>query len=178
MTREQQILSLQPTVDFFVRRLHKTLPVSVVKDDLVGHAWIGAIKAVDMYKASSGTLLKTYAGIKIHGAMLDYLRSIDVYSRQERMALKASGDTPIRQVCSIDSEEVILRCRQRPIDEMIDESRIVARGLGRLNRQQYKAVKMYYYDEMVMKKIGRKLKVSESRIHQILKAAVKQMAIA
>jgi RNA polymerase sigma factor for flagellar operon FliA len=49
---------------------------------------LGLISAVDRYDPSQGTRFSTYAGIRIKGKILDYLRSGDWMSRSARRRVK------------------------------------------------------------------------------------------
>jgi RNA polymerase sigma factor FliA len=84
LTRDELILSLAPQVNGAVRRLQESLPRQVTHDDLIGHAWIGAAQAVDSFKPNHGVELGAFAQNRIRGAMLDYLRSLDTNTREER----------------------------------------------------------------------------------------------
>ncbi|MDR1051414.1 MAG: FliA/WhiG family RNA polymerase sigma factor [Deltaproteobacteria bacterium] len=73
-----------PLVRYVANRLAARLPGHVVKDDLVSSGVLGLIDAVDRYDAERGLLFKTYAEIRIRGAMLDYLRTLDWVPRSLR----------------------------------------------------------------------------------------------
>lgn len=53
------------------------LPPSVEVDDLVQAGMIGLLEAADQFRDGKGATFETYAGIRIRGAMLDSLRSLD-----------------------------------------------------------------------------------------------------
>lgn len=65
------------------------MPGCVGKDELESAAWLGAIKAVDMYKPIKGASLSTFAYKRIRGSVQDYLRSVDYLSRDHRAAVRA-----------------------------------------------------------------------------------------
>lgn len=70
------------------RSLHRQLPRIVTFDDLVGPGMLGLVNAIEKYKPSRSVTFKTFARFHIRGAMLDYLRSCDYMSRQDRTAFK------------------------------------------------------------------------------------------
>lgn len=53
------------------------LPSSVEADDLVQAGMIGLLEAAAQFQDGKGATFETYAGIRIRGAMLDSLRSLD-----------------------------------------------------------------------------------------------------
>jgi RNA polymerase sigma factor for flagellar operon FliA len=53
------------------------LPPSVAVDDLIQAGMLGLMEAAANYTASRGASFETYAGIRIRGAMIDALRSLD-----------------------------------------------------------------------------------------------------
>jgi RNA polymerase sigma factor for flagellar operon FliA len=60
------------------------LPPSVELDDLVSAGVIGLLDAIEKYDPSKNTSFKRYAEIRIRGAILDELRSLDWVSRSVR----------------------------------------------------------------------------------------------
>jgi len=65
-------------------KLIKRLPASVELDDLVSAGILGLIDAIDKYDPEKSDNFKKYAEIRIRGAMLDELRSMDWVSRTIR----------------------------------------------------------------------------------------------
>src|SRR5689334_24796850 len=53
------------------------LPASVEVADLIQAGMLGLLEAASNYTADRGASFETYAGIRIHGAMLDALRKVD-----------------------------------------------------------------------------------------------------
>ena len=82
--REALIESHLPLVKFIADRLAAKLPSSVDRDDLISAGMIGLLDAVDKYDASRGVMFKTYAEMRVRGAMLDSLRDLDWAPRSMR----------------------------------------------------------------------------------------------
>jgi RNA polymerase sigma factor FliA len=76
-TRDALIEAHLPQVKFIAERLAAKLPPSVDRDDLIGAGVLGLLDAVDKFDASRGVLFKTYAELRVRGAMLDCLRALD-----------------------------------------------------------------------------------------------------
>jgi RNA polymerase sigma factor FliA len=75
--RDETIRSLLYLVQHIAGRLVAKLPAHVAKDDLISAGVVGLIDAVDRYDCTKGCSLKTYASLRIRGAMVDELRSQD-----------------------------------------------------------------------------------------------------
>jgi RNA polymerase sigma factor for flagellar operon FliA len=77
LEREEKIRSLLYLVQHIAGRVVAKLPAHVAKEDLVSAGVVGLIDAVDRFDTSKGCSLKTYASLRIHGAMVDELRRQD-----------------------------------------------------------------------------------------------------
>ncbi|HET6976315.1 MAG TPA: FliA/WhiG family RNA polymerase sigma factor [Pyrinomonadaceae bacterium] len=73
-----------PLVKFTAERLAAKLPTWVELDDLVGAGVLGLMDAVDKFDTAKGVLFKTYAELRIRGAILDSLRDLDWAPRSMR----------------------------------------------------------------------------------------------
>jgi RNA polymerase sigma factor for flagellar operon FliA len=71
-------------VRYMARRIHNRLPSYVPFDDLVHAGILGLIDAVDKFNPSKNVPLKSYAGFRIRGAILDSLRQMDWSPRNLR----------------------------------------------------------------------------------------------
>ncbi|MBS1792345.1 MAG: FliA/WhiG family RNA polymerase sigma factor [Acidobacteria bacterium] len=82
--REYLITSHLPKVKYIADRIAAKLPPSVERDDLYGAGVVGLIDAVERYDASRGIAFTTFAEMRVRGAILDNLRSLDWASRSTR----------------------------------------------------------------------------------------------
>jgi RNA polymerase sigma factor for flagellar operon FliA len=73
-----------PFVKYVAQRLACRLPASVFLDDLISAGAIGLMDAIAKYDPTRGTTFKTYAELRIRGAMLDDLREGDWVPRSVR----------------------------------------------------------------------------------------------
>ena len=64
-------------VNIIAGRLAIGLPSHVDRDDLISSGFFGLLDAIERYDYARGNKFETYAGVRIRGAMLDYLRSKD-----------------------------------------------------------------------------------------------------
>lgn len=85
--REAVVLAALPMVRALLGRL--AVPDHPLADphDLEGAALLGLLQALDSYDPARGTQFITHAWRRVQGALVDYLRSIDVLSRQRRRLL-------------------------------------------------------------------------------------------
>ncbi|MGV8074056.1 MAG: RNA polymerase sigma factor FliA [Syntrophobacteraceae bacterium] len=82
--KEQIILQHCALVKYMAIRLVSRLPNSVQMDDLFNAGIIGLIDAVDKFDPLQGIQFETYAKIRVRGAMLDEIRSMDWVPRSLR----------------------------------------------------------------------------------------------
>ena len=66
-----------PLVKIVAGRLAVSLPAHIDKDDLVSSGFFGLMDSIERYDMKRQNKFETYAGVRIKGAMLDYLRSKD-----------------------------------------------------------------------------------------------------
>jgi RNA polymerase sigma factor FliA len=75
-SRDQLIMEHMPVVTSIAQRLLTKLPASVEADDIHSVGLIGLIDAAERFDAGRAVKFRTYAEVRIKGAMLDYLRSL------------------------------------------------------------------------------------------------------
>jgi len=82
--RDAMIEGHLPQVKFMAMRLAAKLPPWVELNDLVGAGVLGLLDAVDKYDSTKGGMFKTYAEMRVRGAILDSLRDLDWAPRSMR----------------------------------------------------------------------------------------------
>lgn len=82
--RERIIMQSIPLVHYILSRLGITQEIGTEYEDLVHQGLMGLIDAVDRYNPVHGAQFSTYAGVRIRGKVLDYLRNSDWMSRSAR----------------------------------------------------------------------------------------------
>lgn len=78
------IIEYSPLIKFIAHRLAMRLPPNIEVDDLISAGVIGLIDAIEKFNPGKDTQFKTYAEIRVRGAMLDELRSLDWVPRSVR----------------------------------------------------------------------------------------------
>jgi RNA polymerase sigma factor FliA len=86
--RDQLIIRYAPWVKFIALRMAAKLPSHVQAEDLISAGIIGLIDALDKFNPDREVQFKTYAQIRIQGAIKDELRALDWASRSMRQKVK------------------------------------------------------------------------------------------
>jgi RNA polymerase sigma factor for flagellar operon FliA len=82
--RDAIIEEYLPLAKMVAAKIAARLPSSVERNDLISAGVIGLIDAIDKYDAEKSNSFRKYAEIRIRGAILDELRSMDWVSRTVR----------------------------------------------------------------------------------------------
>lgn len=82
--RDQLILEHLPQVRWIAASIHERLPSSISEEDLVSTGIVGLIQAIDRFDPGRNTSLRTYAEIRIRGAILDSIRGLDGIDPKKR----------------------------------------------------------------------------------------------
>ncbi len=82
--RDRLIMEYAPLVRHIANRIAMRLPPHIEADDLVSSGILGLIDAIEKFDPSRKVMFKTYAGIRIKGAILDELRAMDWIPRSIR----------------------------------------------------------------------------------------------
>ena len=94
--RDQLVEYYLPLVNIIAGRLAISLPSHVDRDDLVSSGFFGLLDAIERFEYSRGNKFETYAGVRIRGAMLDYLRSRDWVPVSVRQKIRKYEQTVAR----------------------------------------------------------------------------------
>ncbi|MCE3046918.1 RNA polymerase sigma factor FliA [Helicobacter kayseriensis] len=103
-TQDELALQYLPAVKAMAHRLKERLPSSVDFADLISIGTEELIKVARRYDSSLNDSFWGFAKIRVHGAMLDYLRNLDILSRSSRKLIKAI-DSEISKYLNEHDEE-------------------------------------------------------------------------
>ena len=81
-------------------RLAVSLPPHLDRDDLLSSGFFGLLDAIDRFDVTRNIKFETYAGVRIRGAILDYLRSKDWIPVSMRQKIRKYEQT----VCRLENE--------------------------------------------------------------------------
>lgn len=110
--KDELAIQYLPAVKAMAFRLKERLPSSVDYMDLSAIGTEELIKLARRYDESLNDSFWGYAKKRVYGAMLDYLRSLDILSRSSRKLVKAI-DNAVEEYRAINDEE--------PSDEELSE---------------------------------------------------------
>ena len=82
--RNQVILEHLPQIRYIAQRMAMRLPPEVQLEDLISSGVIGLLDAYEKFDPGKGVSFKTYASVRIRGAILDNLRGLDWAPRDLR----------------------------------------------------------------------------------------------
>jgi len=85
---ESLVLQYSDLVKKTAYQVKAKLPASVDVDDLIQAGMIGLLDAASRYQENQGAQFKTYASQRIHGAIMDELRSADWLPRSIRKQMR------------------------------------------------------------------------------------------
>jgi len=112
--KDQDALVLQylPAVRAMAYRLRERLPSSIDVNDLISIGTEEMIKLSRRYDKNQNDSFWGFGRKRVHGSMLDYLRSLDVMSRANRRLIKAVDRAIEKYLCEFEEE---------PTDEYLAE---------------------------------------------------------
>ena len=84
----EQIEKYLPLVKRIAGRLAISLPQHVDEDDLIGYGVFGLLDALERFDLGRGVKFETYATLRIRGAMIDGLRTMDWVPHSARQKVK------------------------------------------------------------------------------------------
>jgi RNA polymerase sigma factor for flagellar operon FliA len=82
--KEELVLKYAPLVKNIAERMAIRLPPNISKEELIGPGVLGLFDAIDKFDSTRNIKFRTYANLRIKGAILDELRKMDWISRSIR----------------------------------------------------------------------------------------------
>jgi len=90
--RDQLVVHYGWLVRHVLSRLAISLPPSLDYSDLVGYGSIALVEAVERFEPERGYKFETYAALRVKGAILDAIRTMDLVSRPVRRRMRQVSD--------------------------------------------------------------------------------------
>ena len=161
-------------------------------DDLISFGYFGLIDAIKKYDSSSQASFITYANIRIRGAILDGIRKEGKIGRnREKIDLEEIANSKqkltkkqreILQKISIATAKNYDLLIQKGITdynfeivELYELKHILEQMCSNLTVQEQQVLKLLYDDQLTLKRIGKQLHISESRVSQVKTKALKKL---
>jgi RNA polymerase sigma factor for flagellar operon FliA len=184
-TREINVEDYIPLVKKIASSIYKRLPdySEVEFDDLVGAGYVGLMEAKQHFDENKKTSFGTYASILIRGRILDYLRTLDVRTKEEK-------DEGVNRRKTLSIEEFISESikedrlsflgtdDENPFDRLEKKElmEIVARAIDSvLNDSEKMVLSLFFKEGLKQKEIADIMSITPARVTQIKKAALKKI---
>jgi RNA polymerase sigma factor FliA len=129
--RHRLIVDTMPLVQHLVREVSARIPASVDRDDLRSAGLAALVAAGESFDPGRGAPFAAYAAIRIRGAIVDELRSIDWASRSVRRRGREIDDTRQRLATSLGAfpnNEMVARTLGMTVQEVTRADADVARA--------------------------------------------------
>jgi RNA polymerase sigma factor for flagellar operon FliA len=173
----------------------------ILRSDLERAAELGLVQAANSYDSSRGISFVTYAYYRIRGAVYDELRQsrrgnkfeeaaneyMKDYTSNTALAVrpdaaevkKVASHVVMSYLLSIDnlSHEPASKTTESPIERMLRKERqeTIHRALRQLPKRNREVLEGYYFQDLSLKQIGRRMGISESRVSRIHAKALEKM---
>jgi RNA polymerase sigma factor for flagellar operon FliA len=105
--RDQLVLAYSPIVKHVAGRIASRMPPHIDLADLVAYGLAGLIEAVERYDPARGVKFESFAGLRIRGAIIDAMRSLDWVPRAVRDEAREYERT---------SADLLIRLQRLPTD--------------------------------------------------------------
>lgn len=112
-SREAMVLSHLPLVRLVAERVRQRLPPGIDIESLVHSGVVGLLEALDRYDPERGVSFQAYARHRIHGEIIQCLRSLDWASRSVR--------SWSRKIATARHELAVTYCREATSEEVAQE---------------------------------------------------------
>ncbi|MGH2730541.1 MAG: sigma-70 family RNA polymerase sigma factor, partial [Actinomycetota bacterium] len=179
--RNELICHYWPYVTKLIQSLEKHIPLSLWSD-LKGFGAIGLIDAVDKYRPELGNRFETYSAFRIRGAIRDGLREFDWFPRGARgrthKLIHSIHVTDFHAPTSdyeLSLEEKLGDDNDSPQDVamLVDQSDEIAAVVEALPERERTIIVDRYYKGRPLSHIGRHWNVTESRVCQLHRRALR-----
>ena len=144
--------------------------------DLVGFGFFGLLDAVERYNPNKDIKFKTYARLRIKGAIYDGLREIfppipyyDITEYIWRFSI----------ISLISLNEISRYIENKITPEYLLEKKEIKKevidALKKLPQREYEVLELYYYEWLTLKEISNIFRISEIRTYKIYRKAMQDL---
>jgi RNA polymerase sigma factor for flagellar operon FliA len=157
----------------------RRIPSHIERDELIALGALGWVEARARFDAARGVPFSGFAAMRIRGAILDGLRAADTLSRSDRKRAKASAEpTAPRIFASEDEIDSAVDNAAADAAEVLQHEELRQElhvALATLPERERHVLSRHFFEDVPMKAIGIELGVTESRVSQIVTAAVAKL---
>ncbi len=176
--RERRLAALTKAFEPLIWALaHKSIrkaPAGMQADDLFQAGCEGLVRAFDRYDPSSAASFKTYACIRIHGAIIDEVRRQVFFCTRNA----ARNNVPRITRVYLDEEELFgsTDCDGVNVVSTSKQLKIIQERLARLKERDRDLFERWMWGDEGMATAGRRYGISESRVSQIVAGVRKKIS--
>ena len=143
--------------------------------------------AIDGFDPEKNVKFETYAGIRIKGAVIDYLRKLDRVPRTLRKLSKQLDDNFARlnsELCRTPTDEELAESMNMTTAQLSklmantagmitlsfderEKKQVIADAVATLPEKEKQVVTMYYYERLKYSEIAKVMSITQSRVCQI-----------
>ncbi|MDR3541361.1 MAG: FliA/WhiG family RNA polymerase sigma factor [Desulfosporosinus sp.] len=129
--KQEQIEQYLPLVKRIAGRLAMSLPPHVDEDDILGYGVFGLLDALERFEAARGYKFETYASIRIRGAMIDGLRTMDWVPHSARQKVKRVQDAfaelefRLGRAATVEEVADLLKVEVREIEGVLAQAQML-----------------------------------------------------
>jgi RNA polymerase sigma factor FliA len=184
--RDKLICHYLPLVEFLARGMGRFVDPSF-HGDVYGFGVIGLMDAVDRFRPDVGARFETYASLRIRGAMVDGLRSLQwlprgARRRQSRVIDKVvpidfqTACTPVGKLLT-DTLADPLEAPPLADLELEADHEEVNEAVGTLPERERRIVTEYYFERRALAEIGADMGITSSRVCQLHRRALRMLEV-
>lgn len=184
VVRNELVCHYLPVVDFVAARVARHVPNSY-RPDLYGFGAMGLVDAIEKFKPELGNRFETYGTRRIRGAMSDGIRSLNWLPR----GAGARASRIIEKIVPVDFSTTrnhagvpLDDCLSDPDDasalellELEADHVEVAEAIETLPERERYIVVQHYYARRRLAELGREMGVTESRVCQLHRRALRML---
>jgi RNA polymerase sigma factor for flagellar operon FliA len=152
--RNYFVLKYAPLVKYVARKVIRGIPQNIEFDDLVSYGYFGLFDAITKFDSGRRIKFKTYAAIRIRGAMLDGVRTMDYIPKSIRQKAK--------QIKIIKSELENKLGRTAEDEELAKEMRITNKEFQTLLNLLNRTSMLYLNDILYLEDDNDELSILEN----------------
>lgn len=173
---EEAIEVVKMQVKLYINQ--SSLPASVQPEDLLQEALVRMLKYISNYDPVKGEL-KTFLNLHTTGAIQDFLRKADGYSRHSgktvlvSLTLQAKGDKETWKISDIPDPRVNTEKDCIMAGELPEFLRVTSESLP---PKHWVILLLYYWEDKNMREISELLGINESRVSQIHDEALNKLS--
>lgn len=130
--KQEHIEHYLPLVKRIAGRLLMSLPPHVDEDDIMGYGVFGLLDALERFEAARGLKFETYASIRIRGAMIDGLRTMDWVPHSARKKVKkvqegfAELESKLGRAATTEEVAELLKVNVKDIEGVLAQAQILS----------------------------------------------------